>query len=135
MRNLNKGKGRRMTVEKFGLKELERYEAKVGFKKSDVRTIKGVCVIVDLPLTVVPEVSEVIAACNKDVIASEKQIAKIKTDDARNNEETKQGISRLKAERESTKRKNEQAITTSKVSTGNSNGEIARLQKLLKNFS
>jgi len=124
-----------MIAEKFGLKELERYEAKVGFKKSDVWTIKGVCAIVDLPLTVVPEVQEVIAACNKDIVASERQIAKIRTEDAKSDEETKQGIARLKAERESTKRKNEQAITTSKVSTGNSNGEIARLQKLLKNFS
>jgi len=94
-----------------------------------------VCAIVDLPLTVVPEVQEVIAACNKDIVASERQIAKIRTEDAKSDEETKQGIARLKAERESTKRKNEQAITTSKVSTGNSNGEIARLQKLLKNFS
>lgn len=124
-----------MTAEKFGLKELERYEAEVGFKKSDVRTIKGVCAIVDLPLTVVPEGQEAIAALNKDVVASERQVAKIKTEDARNDEETKQGIARLKAEREATKRKNEQAINVSKVTAGTTNSEVARLEKLLKKFS
>jgi len=95
-----------MTVEKFGLAELERYEAEVGFKKSDVRTIKGVCAIVDLPLTVVPEAQDVIVGCNKDVIASERRIVKINAEDAQNDEETKQGIARLKAEREATKSKN-----------------------------
>ena len=124
-----------MTAEKFGLAELERYDMKVGFKKSDVRTIKGVCAIVDLPLTVVPEGQEVIATYNKDIIASEKRIAKIRTEDAQNDEEAKQGIARLKAERDSTKRRNAQAITARTIETGNSNGEIARLQKLLKNFS
>ena len=124
-----------MTAEKFGLQELERYEAEVGFKKSDVRTIKGVCAIVNLPLTVVSEGQEVIATLNKDVIASEKQVAKIKTEDVRNDEETKQGITRLKAEREATKRKNEQAINASKATAGATNGEVARLEKLLKKFS
>jgi len=125
----------KMTTEKFGLVELERYEAKVGFKKSDVRTIKGVCAIVDLPLTVAPETQGIIAACNKDILASEIQIAKIRAEDARNDEATKQNIARLKAEREATKRKSERSITVSKVETGNSNREIARLQKLLKHFS
>lgn len=124
-----------MIAEKFGLAELERYEVKVGFKKSDVRIIKGVCAIVDLPLTVVSEAQEVITACNKDIVDSEKQIAKIRTEDAKNDEETKQEIARLNAKRDITKRKNEQIIVTSKISSENSNNEIARLRKLLKNFS
>jgi len=124
-----------MKVEKFGLSELERYEAEVGFKKSDVRTIKGVCAIVDLPLTVVPEVQEIIAARNSDIVSSEKQIALIKDDDAREEEETKNEIARLKSYREVTKNKNKQAISDSKDASCNYDAEIARLNKLLKNFS
>ncbi len=124
-----------MKVEKFGLAELERYETEVGFKKSDVRTIKGVCAIVDLPVTVVPEVQEIIAACNKDIILTEKRVVKIKAEDNQNDEDTKRDIERLKDARVATKGKNKQAVAVAKSEAGNSNGEVARLEKLLKNFS
>lgn len=124
-----------MTVEKFGLVELERYEGEVGFKKSDVRIIKGVCAIVDLPVTVVPEVQEVIASYNKNITNSEKQVVKIEADDNQNNEETKQGIARLKDDRKVTKSVNKQAVAVAKSEAGSSSNEVVRLQKLLKNFS
>ena len=124
-----------MTAEKFGLAELERYEAKVGFKKSDVRTIRGVCAIVDLPLTVVPEAEKIIAACNKDIVHSEERVAKIKAEDTKDDEGTKANFVRLKDERKYRKDRNEQSITASKVEASGTAGEIARLQKLLKNFS
>jgi len=58
--------------------------------------------------------------CNKDILAYERQIAKIRAEDARNDEATKQNIARLKAEREATKRKSERSIAVSKVETGES---------------
>lgn len=124
-----------MTIKKFGLAELERYATEVGFKKSDVRTIKGVCAIVELPLTIVPEAQEIIVACGKDIVNSEKRIVKVRDLDAKDNEETKAGIARLKDERKVTKSNYEQTIAASRVETGNSNGEIDRLEKLLKRFS
>ena len=89
----------------------------------------------DLPLTIVPEVQEAITSHNKDVINSERQITKVETDDARSDEETNRSISRLQTEREVIKRRNKQAITSSKVGVEKSNKEIARLQKFVKKFS
>lgn len=124
-----------MTAKKFGLAELERYEAEVGFKKSDVRTIKGVCAIVDLPVTVAPEAQEVIVDYTKGIARSEERILKTQEEDVANEQATKDSIARLKAERNANKKKYAQEIAISKNEMSTSNGEIKRLQNLLKNFS
>lgn len=124
-----------MTATKFGLAELEKYEAEVGFKKGDVRTIKGVCAIVDLPVTVVPEVKDVIATINKDVIEAQSKITKIETAEAKAEQVLKDNIAKMKAERETEKAKSKRTIESTKTETKTSNSEVTRLEKLLKNFS
>ncbi len=124
-----------MSATKFGLAELEKYDSQVGFKKSDVRTIKGVCAIVDLPLTVVPEVKEVISTLNSNVIASQDKIVQIETAEAEAEKSLKETIAKMKSDRETAKATSKLEIETQKKVTGNFNDEVARLQKLLKNFS
>lgn len=124
-----------MKATKFGLAELEKYEAEVGFKKGDVRTIKGVCAIVDLPVTVVPEAKDMIATVNKDVIDAQNTIVKIEIDEAKAEQALKDNIAKMKNEREITKATNKMEVKTQKSVQGTFNSEVARLEKLLKNFS
>lgn len=124
-----------MTAKKFGLAELDKYETQVGFKKSDVRTIKGVCAIVDLPMTVVPEAKEVISTLNGDVVAAQNKIAEIETAEAKAEQALKESIAKMKSDRETAKATNKLEINTQKKVQGSFNSEVARLEKLLKNFS
>lgn len=125
----------KMGTEKFGLNELERFVDEVGFKRSDVRTIRGVCAIVDLPVTVVSEVQEAITHHHEDNTTAESQITTIKADDARNDEDTRESIARLRASRDSSKTQNERAVVAKRHAIGQTDRDVARLQKLLKNFS
>lgn len=122
-------------VDKFGLQELERYRAEVGFKKSDVRTIRGVCAIVDLPLTVVSEAQEIIVTCSKDIITSEKRVATVEAEDAKSAEDYLARIARLGDERLAVRDGNLRTIALKNLENKDSNREIARLQKLLKPFA
>lgn len=122
-------------VDKFGLTELERYMSEVGFKKSDVRTIRGVCSIVGLPLTVVPEAQEIIAVCGKDIVASEKRIVMVEAEDAKSAENYTAQVARLADERKATRNSNLLAISLKRLENRDSNEEIVRLQKLLRPFA
>jgi len=122
-------------TEKFGLAELERYESEVGFKKNDVRIIKGVCAIVDLPVTVVSEVTAIIKDVNKNVIAAQGKIVSIETEEGRATRVLTEDIARMRQQRVAEKDASKLKIAEWKAVATEFNGEVSRLEKLLKNFS
>jgi len=124
-----------MTVEKFGLVELERYQDEVGFKNGDVRTIKGVLAIVGITNAVVEEAENAIKvakdAISKVIWTKEKLVVEDATDEF----ETKESIARIKADRGTRKSTNKLAIAKASTVKTIEDNDIKRLTDILKKFS
>ncbi len=124
-----------MISEKFGLVELQRYVDEVGLKRGDVRTIKGILAVVNIPNMVVEEISEVVGNCQSLVAASEENIAGVKVSDQTDAQLLVEEMVRLAVARKARKNANNVAVNGEKVTITRQTAEVRRLTKLLNKFA
>ena len=124
-----------MVTKKFGLAELERYQREVGFKNGDVRTIKGVLAIVNIPNAVVSEAEEAISVARDKVAELIRKRVAVKADDVEDEQITQESIADLRAERLARKADRKVELADVSVEDKKQNDEIAKLATILKKFS
>lgn len=122
-------------VQKFGLKELEDYINSVGFKKGDVRTIKGVLSICNIPNTVCKEITSACEIYLKSIENNRNFIAKVANDEEDADKKLRETIASLKTAREAQKNESQAQVMSALVEVNDLTKSIGRLEKLLKKFS
>jgi len=120
---------------KFGLAELTKLTEEVKIGKGDIKTVKVVLAVTGVPNTVVTEAQELITGCHTRCKGLEDSVAKTVTEDAKDEAKTKATINAIKATRQNTKETNARKVTQATRQSVTENTEIARLEKILKNFA
>ena len=124
-----------MVPKKFGLAELERYQREVGFKNGDVRTIKGVLAIVNIPNVVAQEATDAVNLAEAKVVELAHIKSAVKENDANDEAMTKEKIADVRLGRKARKTENLNEIAKCAAESKNQDNEIARLASILKKFS
>ena len=122
-------------VQKFGLKELEDYINSVGFKKGDVRTIKGVLSICNIPNTVCKEITAACETYLKSIENNRNFVARVAQDEEKAEVTLKETIASLKTVRENQKSEAQAKVMGALVEVNDLTKSIGRLENLLKKFS
>lgn len=133
-REVNK-KERSGMIAKFGLTEFERYISEVGFKKGDVRTIRGILAIVGVPNKIVQEAQTCISVCKETIGKLGAEAVEVKDIDARDEANTQVEINVLKEDRKLRRGDNNNIISAAKAHTNFQNSDVKRLENILKKFS
>ena len=122
-------------IKKFGLVELERYTNEIGFKKGDVRTIKGVLAVVDIPNVIAEEAKEAIAKAKSAIQGLAADVSNLVKLDTEDEAKTKSQVANIQVTRTSRKAVNKAEIANLNVKTSKQFSGITKLENVLKKFS
>ena len=122
-------------VDKFGLEELAKYDAEVGLKRGDWRTIRGVLAIVGIANNIRTEAQEAIEAVGIAVETNDSTKESLIATDKQDNEDTKVARQMMADARKTRKGDTKRGKADLKADRKMNTKEAKRLQKILNKFS
>ena len=122
-------------MQKFGLNELEQLQAQMKVGKREAKIIKLIGAVTGLPIVVVSEVRDVIAAVNTKVGGLTQGVVSVKKNDEKDEADSQETINHLRVARNDRKEENRQEQERMTNERKDAEANARRMEKILKNFA